>query len=119
MGVKQKLGANGEEQVAQYLIKLGWKILDRNWRIRGGELDLVAANSQGLLIFIEVKTRSSLAFGDPLEAINVEKALRIQRLALAWMATNQRWGCNYRIDVAGVTASKTGEYAIDYREGVL
>jgi len=113
------LGVAGEELVAKYLTNRGYRILDRNWRIREGELDIVAANWDGATIFVEVKTRSSAAFGEPLEAISGEKALRIQRLALAWLATNGRLGQPFRIDVAGVIWSRSGQVEIDYREAIL
>ncbi len=79
-----------------------YQILDRNWRIREGEIDLVAISEFGVVVFIEVKTRTSIAFGHPLEAITREKAYRLQRLALAWLTVNHRWGFEYRIDAAAV-----------------
>lgn len=113
------LGLAGEELVAKYLIDRGARILDRNWRIREGELDIVAADRDGTTIFVEVKTRTSAAFGEPLEAISGEKALRIQRLSLAWLATNGRLGEPFRIDVAGIIWSRSGQVEIDYREAIL
>ena len=109
----------GEEFVARTLISRGLKILDRNWRIREGELDLIAREDGDLIIFIEVKTRSSTQFGEPLESIDKGKALRIQRLALAWLATHQYLGNPYRIDVAGVLITRSGRFILDYRTGVL
>ena len=113
------LGLAGEELVAKYLIDRGARILDRNWRIREGELDIVAADRDGTTIFVEVKTRTSAAFGEPLEAISGEKALRIQRLSLAWLATNGRLGEPFRIDVVGIIWSRSGQVEIDYREAIL
>lgn len=118
-GVAAKLGNDGENLVIDYLTKRGVQILGRNWRIREGEIDVIAETKVGTVLFVEVKTRSGLAFGDPLEAITPEKAHRLQRLALAWLATNQRLGAPYRIDVAGVLRSRSGEWSIDYREQVL
>jgi len=68
---------------------------------------------------IEVKTRSSYAFGHPLEAIDREKAHRLQKLALAWLVTNNYFGSDYQVDVAAVTLNKTLKPLIDYRSGVL
>ena len=110
-----ELGKSGEEATAKYLQDLGYHIIDRNWRAREGELDLVALSPEGEVVFTEVKTRSSYAFGDPLEAISRQKLWRIQRLALAWLATNQRLGAKYRIDVSGVMLGRSGEISIDYR----
>ena len=118
-GAKQRTGAFGEEVTAQYLLARGDEILDRNWRIREGEIDLVSLGSDGAFHFIEVKTRSSLAFGHPFEAINNEKAHRMQRLALAWLATHGCLGCDYQIDVAAVLVQPDGKLAIEYRERLL
>jgi putative endonuclease len=114
-----KLGEVGEEFVANSLTTRGMRVLDRNWRIKEGEIDLVVEDREGTIIFIEVKTRSSISHGDPLESISNEKAFRIQRLALAWLATHQRLGSRYRIDVAGILVARSGEFLMDYREGVL
>ena len=114
-----KLGEHGETYVANLLSNRGFRLLDRNWRIKEGELDLVAEDRQGTIIFVEVKTRTSIAHGDPLESITNEKAFRIQRLALAWLATHQRLGSRYRIDVAWILVAQSGEFFVDYREGVL
>jgi len=113
------LGITGERIAENYLKERGLQILDRNWRIKEGELDLVAHDCDHQIIFIEVKTRSTAAFGDPLESITREKALRIQRLALAWLATHQRLGANYRIDVVGIVIGRSGEISLDHRKGVL
>ena len=66
-----RLGEIGEEIAAQFLIKKGYRILDRNWRIKEGEIDIVALSPESDIIFIEVKSRTSAAFGDPLESIKV------------------------------------------------
>lgn len=113
-----KLGETGEQYVANYLTTNGNQILSRNWRIREGELDIVAIDQDGLIIFVEVKTRTSIAFGDPLESIDQKKLFRIQKLALAWLATNFRLGSSYRIDSAGVIISRAGEITLDYRKGI-
>ncbi len=113
------VGKSGEAYVAKVLQRRGYRILARNWRIREGELDIVAENPNGVIVFVEVKSRTSVSYGDPLEGINSEKLLRIQRLALAWLATNQRLGSNYQIDVAGVLLSRSGAFTLDYREQIL
>ena len=119
MGTKQLIGALGEDFVAKYLVSRNYEILDRNWRIKEGEIDLVAMSEHGVVVFIEVKTRTSAAFGHPLEAISNEKAYRLQRLALAWLTVHHRWGFEYRIDAAAVLISKGERFEIDYRIAVL
>ena len=115
----RQIGAFGEATIARYLQSRGYDILDRNWRIREGEIDIIACSSEGLLHFIEVKTRSSLAFGDPLEAIDRNKARRLQRLALAWLATHHQLGADFSIDVAAVLLAADGSHTIDFRENIL
>ena len=113
------LGVIGEDFVARTLVKRGMKVLERNWRIREGELDLIVEDRDGTIVFVEVKARSSISHGDPLESITHQRAFRIQRLALAWLATHQRLGSRYRIDVAGILVTRSGEFLLDYRVGVL
>lgn len=118
----QALGKSGESLVVRHLEDAGAIIIDRNWRVKTGEIDIVAYINE-TFIFVEVKTRTSNAFGTPFDAITPEKAFRLQRLALAWLATHQAWGRDYRIDCAGVLASSSNledaRYDLEYREGVL
>jgi putative endonuclease len=115
----QRTGAFGEEVVTRYLTSRNAEIIERNWRIREGEIDIVALQPTGVFAFIEVKTRSSLAFGHPFEAINRDKAHRMQRLALAWLATHGALGCEYQIDVAAVLIAPDGSHSIEYRANLL
>ena len=121
MADKRKIiiGKIGETATAQYLMGQGLKIIDRNWRIKDGEIDLIAQDKSGKFHFIEVKTRTSNAFGHPLEAINRDKAYRMQRLALAWLALHQAFGRDYQIDVCAVELDNALRPSIDFRAGVL
>jgi putative endonuclease len=116
---KQQIGAFGEQAVTDFLIRKNIEVIERNWRIREGEIDIIALNSSGVFSFIEVKTRSSVAFGSPFEAINRDKAHRMQRLALAWLATHGCLGCEYQIDVAAVMIAVDGTPSIEYRANLL
>jgi len=118
-GPKQRTGAFGEEIAVRYVVERGDEILDRNWRIREGEIDVISLSVDGIFHFIEVKTRSSLAFGHPFEAINREKALRMQRLALGWLATHGCLGCEFSIDVVAIVLAADGTHALEYRGNVL
>jgi putative endonuclease len=118
-GPKQRTGAFGESKAAEFIEKRGDEILDRNWRIREGEVDLISLSPDGIFHFIEVKTRSSLAFGHPFEAINRDKAHRMQRLALAWLATHGCLGCDYAIDVVAILLASDGSHTLEYRENIL
>ena len=77
---RRVLGARGEALTADRYVAEGYEILDRNWRCRQGELDLVLHRDR-VLVFCEVKTRTSVAFGAGVEAVTREKQLRIRRLA--------------------------------------
>jgi len=115
----QSTGAKGEQLVVDFLHRKDIEVIERNWRIREGEIDIVALNPSGKFSFIEVKTRSSVAFGHPFEAIDRDKARRMQRLALAWLATHGCLGCDYQIDVAAVLLATDGGSSIEYRANLL
>jgi putative endonuclease len=116
---KLKTGAFGEQIIVSFVEERGDEVLDRNWRVREGEIDIVSMDSEGCFHFIEVKTRSSLAFGHPFEAITRDKAHRMQRLALAWLATHGALGCEWRVDAAAVLILEDGKHTIEYRGSLL
>lgn len=118
-GRNQALGLFGESQVADYRMQQGDEVLDRNWRVHEGEIDLVSLDKAGTFHFIEVKTRSSLAFGHPFEAISQVKLLRMQRLAMGWLVTHDCFGCEYSIDIASVLMNPDGTHSLEYRAGIL
>lgn len=94
-------GADGERRAAEWYRQRGYTVLDRNWRIRDGELDLVLAR-QGEIVFCEVKARRSDAFGLPQEAVTRVKQARIRRLAAAWLAAHPGSSGAARFDVVAV-----------------
>ena len=98
---RQVLGAAGEARAAEWYVEHGYTILDRNWRRRDGEIDLVAARGSEV-VFCEVKTRSSTAFGLPVEAITPVKQRRIRGLAAAWLRESPRGWARVRFDVAAI-----------------
>ncbi len=103
MAAKDVLGRRGEDLAVEYLEQRGLVVLSRNWRCRDGELDVVATDSQRLVI-CEVKTRSTDWFGEPAEAVNGRKAARIRRVTQAWLAMHRvRW-VEIRFDVVSVVA---------------
>ena len=85
-------GRQGEAAAARYLESLGWRILARGWRVRGGELDLVAADGS-LLVFVEVKTRGAGAWDDGRGAVGAAKRRRLRRAAGLFLA---RHGLGHR-----------------------
>ena len=113
------IGAFGEKVIADFLQSRGVSIVERNWRVKEGEIDIVAQLHNGIFAFVEVKTRSSLAFGHPLESISNDKAHRLQRLALAWLATHRAFGAEFQIDCAAVLIANDGQHTIEYRANIL
>jgi putative endonuclease len=103
-GHNQRLGAAGEAVAAAWYISHGYRVLARNWRCRDGELDLVLRRAD-LLVFCEVKTRTSARFGVPAEAITPTKAARLRRLAASYLAEHHERG-DVRFDVACVLAGQ-------------
>lgn len=109
----QELGRHGEALVARWYEAEGYRVIDRNWRCRTGEIDLVARRGRVIAV-CEVKTRSSNAFGSPLEAITAAKAARVRHLAMAWLDEHPTPGTELRLDVAGVIGNQ-----VQVLEGVL
>ncbi|MCB0976558.1 MAG: YraN family protein [Acidimicrobiales bacterium] len=83
-----RLGSRGEDRAAAWYRSNGYEILDRNWRCRDGELDLVCRRG-GTLVFSEVKTRSSLAYGHPAEAVTPNKQRKVRQVARRWLGERE------------------------------
>lgn len=123
MRVKDAVGRYGEQLAADHLAAAGLVVLDRNWRCRDGELDIVARDGDDL-VFVEVKTRSSLSFGTPAEAVDRVKAARIRQLALRWLAAARErepglaWS-SVRFDVVSVLRVRSGPPQISVVRGAF
>ncbi len=107
---KIKLGKKGEDIAEQYLLSKGFKIIFRNFRIHRGEIDIIAKEGEAL-VFIEVKTRTNLEFGEPIQAVNNRKVSQIRKTAEGFLLQE---GENFefeeiRFDILGIliTAGKT------------
>jgi putative endonuclease len=98
---RRALGASGEELVATWYESHGFRVAARNWRTSTGELDIVAVRGR-LVVFCEVKTRTSVAFGVPAEAVTRTKQLRLRRLAAQWLQSGAHHAGEIRFDVASV-----------------
>jgi len=114
---RSTLGAYGEALAARHLTEQGMVLLDRNWRCEVGEIDLVLRDGR-ILVVCEVKTRSSLAFGAPLEAVTEQKAARLRRLAARWLADHEIRPDEVRIDLVGVLVPPSGPVEVDHVRGV-
>lgn len=116
---RRTLGDAGEDLVARWYAAAGYRVLDRNWRCREGELDVVAARGS-VLVFCEVKTRRTTAFGTPAEAVTFAKQRRLRTLAVRWLDAHEGIRARtLRFDVASVLAPRDGEPVIDVIEGAF
>jgi putative endonuclease len=111
------LGSYGERVAARRLVERGMVLLDRNWRCDLGEVDLVLRDGD-VLVFCEVKTRSTAAFGHPLEAVTPAKGERLRRLALRWVQEHGVDPPELRIDVVGVLLAAKGAPEVEHVQGV-
>jgi putative endonuclease len=102
----QEIGRLGERIASRYLEQSGYAVIDRNWHSRLGEIDIVATD-QNNLVFVEVKTRTSLAFGHPFEAITPRKVARMRKLANEWCLTQASPGFRIRLDAIAVLLSES------------
>lgn len=98
---RRLIGQIGEDVAAEYVAELGWRILARNWRTRNGELDLIGADGDTVII-VEVKTRASRTYTDPLGAVTPQKLRRMRLLARQWLAQQARFWETIRFDVVSV-----------------
>ena len=114
---KDLLGQQGEQLAAKFLTEAGLSVLGRNWRCTQGEIDIVALDGRTLVV-CEVKTRSGVRFGTPLEAITRQKACRLRRLAVAWVRAHGLVFDQVRIDVVGVVRTASGEFSLEHVRGV-
>ena len=117
MRAKDLLGRRGEELAAGYLESQGMLIVDRNWRCPEGEIDIVALDGDSLVI-AEVKTRKSLAYGHPFEAVGVAKLSRLHRLASAWCRHHELRMPFRRVDVVAVLDDGAGQPRVEHLKGV-
>lgn len=103
MAAKDILGRAGEDRAAQHLSEHGYQILARNWRCSQGEIDIVAERA-GVICIVEVKTRTSLNFGHPFDAVDERKRERLWRLGYAWCRDHAELARNriLRVDVVGI-----------------
>jgi putative endonuclease len=118
VAAKDRLGVRGEQLAAEFLRNAGYAIVERNWRCPQGEIDVVARDGVET-VFVEVKTRSSVAYGHPLEAITVQKLSRLRRLAAAWCEAHPGDHDRIRIDAIAVVAPFRGTPVVDHLKRVF
>jgi len=118
---KKQLGVRGEDLACAELERQGMRVLERNWRCRLGEIDIVAVETgeRGVtLVFCEVKCRSGLGFGHPLEAITFAKMRTLRQLAAIWMREHHVKASTIRLDAIGVVLVSSGPPALTHVRAV-
>jgi putative endonuclease len=118
LGDRGALGAEGETRAAALLEKRGYRILARNTRSGGVEIDLVAQRA-GLIAFVEVKTRRSRRFGSPELAVDARKQARLVRGAAAWLRENRRRARAVRFDVIACEVDPHAGWQLRHIEGAF
>jgi len=116
---RAEIGALGEQLAVDHLRSLRLRVLERNWRCRYGELDVIAADDEaGVVVFVEVKTRTSDHFGGVEQAVTPDKVRRLRRLAGLWLAAQTGSWAGVRIDVIGVRIGRRRTPEITHIQGV-
>jgi putative endonuclease len=118
---RQQIGRRGEDLACAELERQGLAVLARNWRCPRGEIDIVAADRSGrglTLVFCEVKCRSGLGFGHPLEAITYAKLRTLRQLAAQWMRVNGVTAPLIRVDAIGVVLAPGREPSLTHVRAV-
>lgn len=101
MDARSSLGRDGEDAAERLYRKLGFRVLERNYRCKGGEIDLIARRGP-VLVFCEVKARRTDRWGEPAEAVQYAKQARLRRLAAQWLSERRPGAVDIRFDVVSV-----------------
>jgi putative endonuclease len=117
LNAKDELGRQGEQAATEYLQKQGFRILDRNWRSAEGEIDIIALDRR-VLVACEVKTRSGIGYGTPVEAVTRQKRGRLRRLAVQWVVAHGVLFDEVRVDVVGVLGNESDGFTFEHIPGV-
>jgi putative endonuclease len=118
MQFKDALGRYGETIAARLLTDTGHRLIETNWRCGRGEIDIIAAHGRTLVI-CEVKTRSSIAFGEPAEAVDMAKSKRLRLLATQWLAEHPGTWESIRFDVVAVLRGPRGPARVRHLRGAF
>lgn len=112
------MGRFGESVAVAELRKRGYEIIERNYRIRLGEIDIVAKHG-GEIVFVEVKTRSSAEGGDPQDSVTKRKGRRLVTLGMIYLAEKRLDGVQWRIDVVAVRVGRDGRAEVEVLQGAV
>ena len=105
---RKELGKKGEDLALRFLKRRGYKIIERNYVCKLGEMDIIA-QEKDTLVFVEVKTRTSMVFGPPQLAVNPTKQMQLSKVALNFLKEKKREDVKARFDVVAIVLRPTGE----------
>ena len=111
MNLKQQIGQYGQQIAKEFLIKRGYQVIKENYYTRLGEIDLIIKD-HNQLVFVEVKTRTSLKFGLPEEAVSQFKKERMINCALQYLSEKEIQDDNYRLDIIAILINKDNKKAL-------
>lgn len=114
--MRQK-GLDGEFYAAKYLESKGYKIIDRNFHSRFGEIDIIAKENY-TIVFVEVKLRSNSFFGTPLESITYKKLEKIKKTAMYYLTLNNLANRAYRFDAVEIKIGVNNERTLNHVENI-
>ncbi|WP_018750898.1 YraN family protein [Paenibacillus sanguinis] len=117
---RKERGRRAELAAAEHLLSLGYAIMERNWRCRSGEIDLIARQGDWIVI-VEVRSRSGRAagFGTAAEAVTPRKIAQVRSTAAVYLHQNKQWAANVRFDVIAVTFDRTETIELEHIEGAF
>ncbi len=107
------VGNRGEELAAAFLVRNGFELIERNFRCKGGEVDIVAKDGK-TLVFVEVKSRKTLTYGVPQLAVTPFKQRQISKAALTWLAKNHKHDSPARFDVIAILLNGDYQHQIEH-----
>lgn len=117
---KKSFGSEGEEIAAKYLAEKGFEIIERNYFAGHGEIDIIAKDPRdGYLVFVEVKTRNTMDYGDPAYAINKKKMIQLKKLAELYLAEKNILEQDCRFDVVTVLMINPDNPLIEHYENAF
>ena len=109
--LRKLLGRSGEDRAATHLAKIGYRVLERNYRTKMGEIDLIALD-RDMVVFVEVKTRTSDAYGAPELAVDVRKQRRMVKAALTWLKQKKLHQMACRFDVVAISGGDDAQIEV-------
>ncbi len=108
-------GQQGEDVASRFLATNGYRIVERNFRCKGGEVDIIAHDPAAQsFVFIEVKTRRDLSYGVPQLAVTLFKQRQISKAALTWLSKNRKMDSNARFDVIAILLHTDIRFTIEH-----